>query len=224
MRARDGRLGPRPGGLLASLVSLAAAGLAVLALAGCDGGEGTPAGGPGDEPSDAGDAIAERGPDRFGFGTPAEAEAIARWDIDVGPQGEGLPPGEGSVQEGAEVWEESCARCHGPTGVEGPYDVLVGAEPRDSFPFGRRPELTSTIGNYWPYATTVFDYVRRSMPFDDPGSLSDDEVYAVTAWLLWRNDLIAEDAVMTAETLPAVEMPAKEHFVPSEDVRLDGLP
>ena len=104
------------------------------------------------------------------------------------------------------------------------YMPLVGPEPRDSFPFATRPELVSTIGNYWPYATTVFDYVRRSMPFDDPGSLSDDEVYAVTAWLLWRNDLIERDAVMSARTLPEVEMPAKEHFVPSEDVALDSMP
>lgn len=166
----------------------------------------------------------ERPPERFGFGEPAPDQLVERWDVDVGPEGEGLPAGEGTAAEGARVWDRSCARCHGATGTEGPYDVLVGAEPRDSFPFGRRPELVSTIGNYWPYATTVFDYTRRAMPFDDPGSLTDDEVYAVTAWLLWRNELIEEDATMNAETLPAVEMPAREHFVPSEDVPLEALP
>lgn len=160
----------------------------------------------------------------FGFGEPVSEEAVAPWDIDVGPDGEGLPPGSGTVAEGAVVYERSCARCHGPNAVDGPYGPLVATEGAETFPFGRDPSLTTSIGNYWPYATTVFDYVRRSMPFDDPGSLGDDEVYAVTAWLLWRNDLIPEDAVMDAESLPRVEMPAREHFVPSDDVSLTSLP
>lgn len=160
----------------------------------------------------------------FGFGEPVSPAEVAAWDIDVGPDGEGLPPGSGTVDEGAVVWEASCARCHGPQGVDGSYGPVVATEGSASFPFATDPALTTSIGNYWPYATTVFDYVRRSMPFDDPGSLSDDEVYAVTAWLLWRNERIPEDAVMDAQTLPRVQMPAREHFVPSDDVAMDGLP
>ncbi|MFW6200728.1 MAG: c-type cytochrome, partial [Gemmatimonadota bacterium] len=160
----------------------------------------------------------------FGFGEPVTEEDVEPWDIDVGPDGEGLPAGSGTVAEGAVVYEASCARCHGPDAVDGAYGPLVATEGAGSFPFGRDPSLTTSVGNFWPYATTVFDYVRRSMPFDDLGSLSDEDVYAVTAWLLWRNGLIDEDAVMSAETLPAVEMPAREHFVPSEDVSLTSLP
>lgn len=160
----------------------------------------------------------------FGFGQPVSSAAVAAWDIDVGPNGEGLPEGSGTVREGAEVYDANCARCHGPEGVDGPYGPVVATEGAETFPFATEPGLTTSIGNYWPYATTVYDYVRRSMPFDDPGSLSDEEVYAVTAWLLWRNELIPEDAVMDAESLPAVEMPGKEHFVPSDDVSLDALP
>lgn len=224
MRGRLRTPGPRPIRGAPVAAGLVAAAAAAAALAACGGSDGSTAGEADPPAAEADRSASSRAPERFGFGRPASSEEIARWDVDVGPDGNGLPPGEGSVQEGAEVYERACARCHGPTGTEGPYDVLVRPEPRDSFPFGRRPELTSTIGNYWPYATTVFDYVRRTMPFDDPGSLDDDEVYAVTAWLLWRNELVDEDAVMNAETLPAVEMPAKEHFVPSEDVNLQALP
>lgn len=207
--------------------------MATLAVIGCG-----PAGDEGERPasetdgastasSRAGSSTAGSsgpGASAFGFGQPVSEEDVARWDIDVGPDGRGLPPGSGTVAEGAVVYEASCARCHGPDAVDGPYGPLVATEGAETFPFGQDPSLTTSIGNYWPYATTVFDYVRRSMPFDDPGSLSDDEVYAVTAWLLWRNELISEDAVMDAETLPAVEMPGREHFVPSEDVSLTSLP
>lgn len=160
----------------------------------------------------------------FGLGRTATEAEIAAWDIDVGPSGKGLPVGSGTVAEGAEVYRLQCQACHGATGIEGPNTVLVSSEPLDEFAFGADPGMRSTIGNYWPYATTVFDYTRRSMPFDRPGSLTDDEVYAVTAWLLWMNGLIEEDAVMDAQSLPAVRMPAREHFVPSEDVSLGALP
>lgn len=209
----------------------------ILGAAGCsnpgDGATGE-SGGSGDDPasrSTGSDESAERtgvpaevAASGFGFGQPVPAADVAAWDIDVGPDGEGLPPGSGTVDEGAAVWEANCARCHGEEGVDGSYGPVVATEGAESFPFATEPGLTTSIGNYWPYATTVFDYVRRSMPFDDPGSLSDDEVYAVTAWLLWRNDLIEEDGVLDAETLPAVEMPGREHFTPSEDVALDALP
>lgn len=161
-------------------------------------------------------------PDAFGLGVAATEEEIRAWDIDVMPDGTGLPPGSGSVTDGANVYRERCAACHGETGTEGPNDRLVGREPREGFPFAESPEVRAmrTIGNYWPYATTIFDYVNRAMPQNAPGSLTADEVYAVTAFLLYRNEIVAEDAVMNAQTLPAVAMPARDRFV--EDNRLGG--
>lgn len=147
-------------------------------------------------------------PDRFGFGTPASPERIAAWDVDVRPDGQGLPPGSGTVAQGAQVYRMQCVACHGETGVEGPNDRLVGREPWEDFP------TTRTVGNYWPWATTLFDYMVRAMPQHYPGSLSADDTYAVIAWLLWRNEIIPEDAVMDQTTLPAVVMPARDRFVP----------
>ena len=153
-------------------------------------------------------------PARFGFGkpaTPAEIEAI---DIDIRPDGTGLPAGRGTVTDGATIYASKCASCHGKTGKEGPNDVLVGREPRTGFPFAQDPKLPHTIGNYWPYATTVFDYVRRAMPPTAPGSLTNDEVFALTAFLLHANELIEPDAVMDRTTLPKVQMPARKYFMP----------
>ena len=154
------------------------------------------------------------GPARFGIGRNATAAEIAALDIDIMPDGTGLPPGRGTPAEGARTYATRCAGCHGKTGKEGPADVLVGREPRDTFAFSQDPALPHTIGNDWPYATTVFDYVRRAMPPDAPGSLSDAAVYNLTAFLLYANDLIAADAVIDATTLPKVAMPARDHFVP----------
>jgi mono/diheme cytochrome c family protein len=149
----------------------------------------------------AADSPGYRGP--FGFGrVPSEADIKAR-DIAVGPDGEGLPPGWGTVSAGEQVYRAKCMACHGPTGSEGPMDKLVG----EKLP-------VKTIGSFWPYATTVFDYIRRAQPFNQPGSLTDDEVYAVTAWLLFRNQIIAADQVIDAETLPTVRMPNRNGFVP----------
>lgn len=166
---------------------------------------------------------APTGEGAFGFGEPATPEAIARWDIDVGPDGTGLPPGTGTAAQGAEVYSTYCVACHGANGGGGPNTQLV-SEPGAPFPSGAVTGVPSTIGNYWPYATTVFDYTRRTMPFDRPGLLTNDQVYAVTAWILWRNGLIGEGDVMDASSLPEVLMPGKEHFVPSEDVPLRTLP
>ena len=130
------------------------------------------------------------------------------------PDGAGLPPGRGTTAEGAAIYASKCASCHGKTGKEGPNDVLVGREPRSGFPFSQDPKLQHTIGNYWPYATTVFDYVRRAMPPTAPGSLKDDEVYALTAFLLNANELFPADAVMDRTTLPKVQMPARQYFQP----------
>src|SRR3954447_5301325 len=138
----------------------------------------------------------------LGIGRTATPAEIAAWDDDVMPDGTGLPPGSGTPAAGAAIFASRCAGCHGKSGKEGPNDVLVGAEPRQGFPFSKDPSLPHTIGNYWPYSTTVFDYIRRAMPPDAPGSLSDGDVYNLTAFLLHANGLIAEDAVMDAASLP----------------------
>ena len=158
----------------------------------------------------------ERAPERFGFGTPATADEIAAWDVDVRPDGAGLPPGSGTPSQGAAIYARKCSACHGRTGTEGPFDRLVGREPRHGFPFGRDPSAVKTIGNYWPFATTVYDYVNRAMPLDAPGSLKPDEVYSLVAFLLWRNEIITNTAVMNAQTLPRVVMPARDRFVPDD--------
>jgi hypothetical protein len=153
-------------------------------------------------------------PATFGIGRPATPSEIAVLDIDVGPDGNGLPSGRGTSIEGAPIYGARCAGCHGKSGKEGPNDVLVGRDPRQGFPFSTDPRLPRTIGNYWPYATTLFDYIRRAMPPDAPGTLKDDEVYALVALLLAWNEIIPSDAVMDAASLPKVQMPARDRFVP----------
>jgi S-disulfanyl-L-cysteine oxidoreductase SoxD len=153
-------------------------------------------------------------PVTFGIGRPATPAEIAALDIDVRPDGAGLPPGHGTAAEGEKTYGARCAGCHGKTGKEGPSDVLVGREPRDPMVFARDPQARRTIGNYWPYATTLFDYVRRAMPTNAPGSLTADEIYGVVAYLLVLNEIIPRDAVMDATSLPKVMMPARDRFVP----------
>jgi mono/diheme cytochrome c family protein len=163
-----------------------------------------------------------KGPATFGIGRPATPAEISALDIDIGPDGAGLPPGRGTSADGAPIYAARCAGCHGKTGKEGPNDVLVGRLPGDAFPFARDPRAPKTIGSYWPYATTVFDYIRRAMPPDAPGSLKDEEVYALVAYLLVQNELVPADAVIDAASLPKVKMPARDHFVP--DKRADVKP
>lgn len=153
-------------------------------------------------------------PPTFDIGRRASPEEIAALDIEVGPDGAGLPPGSATSADGAPVYAARCASCHGATGKEGPNDRLVGRAPADAFPFGRDPAMPKTIGSYWPYATTVFDYIRRAMPPTAPGSLSDHDVYALTAYLLTLNELIPADAVVDAASLPKVKMPARDRFIP----------
>jgi cytochrome c len=152
-------------------------------------------------------------PALFGFGRAATADEIKAWHIDVRPDGTGLPPGRGTVAQGATVYAAQCAMCHGERGQDGPFDRLVGREPRSGFPFGRDPSLDLTIGNYWPYPTTLYDYTNRAMPWTRPGSLEPDEVYSLVAYLLFLNEIVPEDAVMDASTLPKVVMPARGRFV-----------
>ena len=156
-------------------------------------------------------------PSRFdGVGRAATRAEVAAWNVDVNPSGAGLPAGRGTAAEGARVYAAQCASCHGGRG-EGiaPFPRLVGGG-SSNFGFGRDPKLVKTVGNYWPYATTLFDYVNRAMPFNTPGSLTADEVYAVVAWILAENAIVARTAVLDARTLPAVRMPARERFVPDD--------
>ncbi len=145
----------------------------------------------------------------FGLGHPATPEEIAGWAIDIPASGEGLPPGSGSVADGKALYETRCASCHGGAGEGGIGDQLVGGEGSLA-----TDKPVKTIGSYWPYATTLFDYVRRAMPLDAPQSLSAGEVYAVTAYLLSQNGLLPEDATVDAASLPKVEMPNRNGFVP----------
>jgi S-disulfanyl-L-cysteine oxidoreductase SoxD len=151
----------------------------------------------------AGTAFA--GPD---LGREASPEEIAAWDISIPPDGSGLPPGGGTADEGKTVYMAKCAACHGVKGMEGPADPLVGGI--GTLASGKP---VKTVGSYWPYATTLFDYVRRAMPYSAPNSLSNDEVYAVSAYLLFLNGIITPEARMTAETLPRVAMPNRDGFV-----------
>lgn len=164
-------------------------------------------------------ASSEPLPTRLGIGRPATEEEIAKLDIDVMLDGTGLPPGSATAAAGEPIFRQKCAACHGAEG-EGTAAgaTLVGRKPGDAFDFAESmaAERTKTIGNYWPYATTLFDYVRRAMPFDRPGSLTDAEVYALTAWLLWKNDIVTRTAVIDAKSLPEVRMPARDRFVPDD--------
>ncbi len=139
----------------------------------------------------------------FNVGSTAVDSFVRSWDQDVRPDGEGLPPGEAIASEGRIIYEQKCANCHGNTGKEGPFNVLVSAD----------TSYVKSIGNYWPYATTVFDYIKRAMPYQLPGSLTDQEVYALTAWLLNQNNLIPDTFRLNSKTLPEIEMPALKHYV-----------
>jgi cytochrome c len=152
-------------------------------------------------------------PARYGLGRAATAEEIKAIDIDVMPDGRGLPPGSGNVREGAAVYAAKCASCHGAKGEGGTAERLVGRNQGDSFAFATNAKLIRTIGSYWPYATTLYDYTFRSMPFMQPGTLTPNETYSVVAFLLYENGVVKEDAVMDASSLPGVVMPAKGHFV-----------
>ncbi len=155
---------------------------------------------------------------QWGIGRQATAQQIAAWDIDVDTLGHGLPAGSGTPAAGAALFAQKCAVCHGPNG-EGAgslFPRLIGRDPRAGFPFGRDLRYVATIGNYWPYATTLYDYIHRAMPFVAPGSLTPEETYSLVAYLLWRNDIIPQTAVVDARTLPAVRMPAHDRFVPDD--------
>ncbi len=143
-----------------------------------------------------------------GLGREATPAEVAAWDVSIPPDGAGLPPGRGTPAQGAVIYAQKCQNCHGEKGGGQPNDRLVGGQGTLA---SKAP--VRTIGSYWPYATTLFDYVRRAMPYTQSHSLTDDEVYAVTAYLLHLNGIIAEMSVMDAETLPKVRMPNRENFI-----------
>jgi S-disulfanyl-L-cysteine oxidoreductase SoxD len=150
-------------------------------------------------------AIAQEGP---GLGVPATAEQIASWDLDINPSGAGLPAGSGTAAAGKTVYEQKCLACHGKEGAGQPNDQLVGGHGTI-----KSAAAVRTVGSYWPYATTLFDYIRRAMPLVQPQSLSNDEIYALTAYLLALNGVIDENDTMNATTLPQVVMPNRDSFV-----------
>ena len=156
----------------------------------------------------------------YRLGRTPTAEEIRAWDIAIGPEGKELPPGSGTAKEGAAVFAQRCAKCHGPEGTgraplptmptpQGLTGPLVGGKGTLNTP---RP--SRTVGSSWPFATTIWDYVNRAMPQMETGTLSADEVYAVTAYLLYRNGIIEENTVMDAKSLPKVQMPNRNGFFP----------
>ena len=153
----------------------------------------------------------------YGLGRTPTAEQIKAWDVTIPSDGAGLPPGSGTAALGKPIYTERCASCHGASGADGKYDRLVGG----------RGTLTTdkpvlTIGSFWPYAPTLWSYIHRAQPIDEPGSLTPDQVYAVTAYLLYLPGIVGEQEVLDAETLVKVRMPNREGFVP--DARPDVGP
>ena len=153
-------------------------------------------------------------PSRLGIGRAATADEIKKLDIDVMPDGRGLPAGRGTVAEGATIYAAKCRSCHGASGEGGSAERLVGRESGANFNFAMDPKLVKTVGNYWPYATTLYDYTYRAMPFMEPGTLTPNETYALVAYLLALNKIVPDDAVMDQASLPKVKMPARDKFVP----------
>jgi cytochrome c len=139
---------------------------------------------------------------------PVTERDIATWSLNVLPDGTGLPAGRGTAAQGAAIYAEKCVACHGPSGEGGISAALVGGEPLTA-----GIDTRKTIKNFWPYATTLFDFVRRAMPWLQPRTLTNDEVYALTAYLLALNGIIEQTEVMNADTLPKVRMPNRDGFV-----------
>lgn len=161
-------------------------------------------------------ALAQPGPN---LGVEVSAADAAAWDISIQPDGAGLPPGAGKAADGAKIYATKCIACHGADGAGQPNDRLVGGQ-------GTLTQLAQvrTVGSYWPYATTVFDYIRRAMPFQAPESLTNDEAYALTAYLLAKNRIIRERDEMNARTLPKVRMPNRDGFILAYPQRADRSP
>jgi S-disulfanyl-L-cysteine oxidoreductase SoxD len=152
-------------------------------------------------------AMAAEGP---GLGQAIAPGDLAPWDIGVGPDGAGLPPGRGTAAQGEAVYASKCQACHGEKGAGKPNDALVGGSGTIA---SDRPAV-KTVGSYWPYATTLFDYIRRAMPWNETKSLSNDELYALSAYILHLNSVIGAADVIDAQSLPQVRMPNRDGFIP----------
>ena len=148
----------------------------------------------------------------FDFGRPATPEEIKLWDIDVGPDGKGLPAGSGTAAQGKQLFADNCAVCHGDSGQGAIKDRLVGGQGSLA---SNMP--VKTVGSFWPYATTLFDYIHRAMPYPTPGSLSTDETYAVTAYILSLNGIVPADGKVDKDSLPEIKMPNRDGFVPDPE-------
>lgn len=161
-------------------------------------------------------SLAAHAEERYGIGRAATAAEIAGWNIDIGRDGAGLPPGSGSVERGRTVFAEQCSACHGDSGQGGVGDRLVGGQGTLA---SAKP--IRTVGSYWPYASTLFDYIRRAMPQNAPQSLSNEDVYAVSAYILSLNGIVPANAVLDAKSLAAIKMPNRDGFVsdPRPDVQ-----
>jgi cytochrome c len=144
------------------------------------------------------------------FGQPIAPADIMPWDISIGPDGAGLPPGKGTAAQGEAIYVAKCQACHGEKGTGGLNDALVGGT--GSLAPGKVP--VKTVGSYWPYATTLFDYIRRAMPFAESKSLTDDEVYAVSAYILNLNGIVGTNDVLDAQALSKIRMPNRDGFIP----------
>jgi len=146
---------------------------------------------------------------RFGIGRTATPAEVAAWNIDVEPDGRNFPPGQGSVAHGSDVYNAQCAACHGANGEGGMGDRLAGGMGTLA-----TDKPVKTVGSYWPYATTLWDYIRRAMPFDHPGTLTNDEIYGAAAYVLFLNGIVGEQDVVDQTTLPTIQMPNRNGFVP----------
>ena len=165
--------------------------LALASIAGCSAGAAGPQG-------------TTPGP---GLGEPASVSLVAAWNLSVYPDGRGLPAGVGTAKAGQPVYRQRCANCHGAEGEGGSGGHLVGRGPLSD------PDPDQTVGNYWPYATTLFDFIRRSMPMDAPGTLSAEEIYSVSAYVLYLNGIVGLDDPMDARSLPRIRMPNRDGFI-----------
>ena len=148
----------------------------------------------------------------YDFGRPATPDEIKLWDIDVRPDGKGLPEGSGTVAQGKQVFADNCAACHGDNGQGGIKDRLVGGQGTLA-----TDKPIRTVGSFWPYATTLFDYIHRAMPYPTPGSLSNDDTYAVVAFILSLNGIIPADGKVDRASLPNIKMPNRDGFIPDPE-------
>jgi len=190
----------------------------VIALAACGGEAAVPAAATSTS-TESYPAVREYRRGHFGVGSAATTAQLAAWNSDIGPEGAELPDGRGNARDGARIYAQQCAACHGAEGqgLEPLYPLLISRDPRgEGFDFASDPTVPRSIGNYWPHATTLYDYIRRAMPLYTPGSLTADETYAVVAYLLAANDVISDSASLDAAALRAVQMPARDKFVPDD--------